>query len=111
MQLFWFVVGIMAAWRVTHLLNGEDGPWKISVRLRRSAGNSVLGEMLDCFYCLSLWVAVPFALFLGQDWAERILIWPALSAGAILLETSIGAKSPVDASHADTAAHSDEQEP
>ena len=39
-----------------------------------------------CFYCLSLWVAIPFALFLGGGWGERLLLWPALSAGAILLE-------------------------
>jgi hypothetical protein len=42
--------------------------------------------MLDCFYCLSVWIAAPFAIFLGQKPGERILLWPALSAGAILLE-------------------------
>jgi hypothetical protein len=31
-------------------------------------------------------VAAPLALLLGGAWAERLLLWPALSAGAILLE-------------------------
>jgi hypothetical protein len=42
--------------------------------------------LLDCFYCLSLWVAAPLGFLLGENWRERVLLWPALSAGAILLE-------------------------
>jgi hypothetical protein len=32
-----------------------------------------------------VWVAVPFALALGHTAGERLLLWPALSGGAILL--------------------------
>jgi hypothetical protein len=56
------------------------------VRLRRRAGTGVWGSLLDCFYCLSLWIAAPFAVILGTGWKERLLLWPALSAGAILLD-------------------------
>jgi hypothetical protein len=42
--------------------------------------------MLDCFYCLSLWIAVPFAWILAATWRERALVWLALSGGACLLE-------------------------
>ena len=45
--------------------------------------------MLDCFYCLSLWIALPLAIWIGVSWRERALLWPALSAGAILLERVI----------------------
>lgn len=83
---YWFAVATLAVWRVTHLLNAEDGPWDLMVRLRRFAGNGMPGRLLDCFYCLSLWIAAPFAYFLHQTWGERLLVWPALSAGAILLE-------------------------
>ncbi len=79
-------VAVLATWRVTHLLRAEDGPWHILVRLRQRAGDGVWGELLDCFYCLSLWVALPPALLLGRNWPERLLLWPALSAGAILLQ-------------------------
>jgi len=73
-------------WRITHLLYAEDGPWDVSVRLRRTAGDSFWGKLLDCFYCLSIWVAAPLAFLVGQSWWERILLWPSLSAGASLLE-------------------------
>ncbi|HTU44139.1 MAG TPA: DUF1360 domain-containing protein [Bryobacteraceae bacterium] len=79
-------------WRVTHLLNAEDGPWRLSMRLRRHAGNGFWGELLDCFYCLSLWIAAPFAIGLGSSAKERALLWPALSAAAILLERLTAAK-------------------
>lgn len=73
-------------WRISHLLYAEDGPWDLFVRVRRRAGESFWGRLLDCFYCLSLWFAAPLAYLLGEEWKERLLLWPALSAGASLLE-------------------------
>ena len=86
MRFYWLVLGVLCVWRVTHLLNAEDGPWHIIVRLRRFAGNGFWGELLDCFYCLSLWIAAPFAVLLGNSTKERAFLWLALSAAAILLE-------------------------
>jgi hypothetical protein len=80
------VVGVLVVWRITHLLSAEDGPWDGVIWLRRQAGAGFWGKLLDCFYCLSLWIAAPFALLLAGGWTERLLLWPALSAGAILLE-------------------------
>src|ERR1035438_7929939 len=65
MRAYSLVLGILAVWRVTHLLNGEDGPWEIFVRLRKLAGAGFWGELLDCFYCLSLWISLPFATLLS----------------------------------------------
>jgi hypothetical protein len=98
MRFYRLVLGILAVWRITHLLNAEDGPWEIVVRLRRTAGDGFWGQLLDCFYCLSVWVAAPFALCLGKKASERILLWPALSAGAILL------KSVIDRGHGEAPA-------
>lgn len=86
MRYYNFLVGVLFVWRITHLLNAEDGPWDVVVRLRRAVGDGFLGQMLDCFYCLSMWVAAPLALFQEKKVGARILLWPALSAGAILLE-------------------------
>jgi hypothetical protein len=86
MPIAWVPIAILGVWRITHLLAAEDGPADVVVRLRRAAGDGFWGRLLDCFYCLSLWVAVPFALVVGQRWLERVLLWLALSAGAILLE-------------------------
>jgi hypothetical protein len=80
------VVGAAAVWRISHLLHAEDGPWDVLARLRKLAGNGAVGRMLDCFYCVSVWVALPVALAMSAASKERVLLWPALSGAAILLE-------------------------
>lgn len=85
-DFYWLALGILAVWRVTHFVSKEDGPWDASVRLRRLAGMGFWGRLLDCFYCVSLWVSAPFALFIGENARHAALLWLALSAGASLLE-------------------------
>ena len=86
MNGFSFILTLLAVWRVTHLVQGEDGPFNLVVRLRTLAGNSFAGKLMDCFYCLSLWVALPAGFFLEKGWVARLIAWLALSGGAILLE-------------------------
>jgi hypothetical protein len=86
--------GALCVWRVTHLFNAEDGPGRVLVRLRRRAGDGWLGQLLDCFYCLSLWVAVPASLLIGSGWKERLLLWLALSGAACLLEHATRERNP-----------------
>lgn len=90
------VVAILATWRLTHLVVTEDGPWNVVVRLRQLAGTGVVGQMMDCFNCTSMWVALPLAFWFGNDWVVRLVVWPALSGGAILLERLIPAAHPTD---------------
>lgn len=88
MDVPWFrlVLGILATWRVAHLLAHEDGPWDAIVRLRAALGHGALGGMMDCFHCVSLWVAAPVALAVGRDPLEWGLGWLGLSGAACLLE-------------------------
>jgi hypothetical protein len=85
---FWvrLVLAVLATWRVTHLLAGEDGPADIIVRFRRLLGHSLLGTLMDCFNCLSLWIAAVAALFVSRRPLEWVFCWLALSGGACLLE-------------------------
>lgn len=91
--MYWFMLSVLCVWRVTHLLQAEDGPGDLLSKLRRMAGNGFMGKLLDCFYCLSLWVAAPLAYWVAETRMERLLWWPALSAGAILLERVTGRRS------------------
>ena len=77
-------------WRITHLLHAENGPWGILTRVRDALGRGAVGDLLDCFYCLSSWIALPMAWLLGSDLEHRLLLWPALSAGAIVIERMTG---------------------
>lgn len=113
MKIYRLLLGLLAVWRMTHLLQAEDGPGDIVVRLRRSAGNGFWGKLLDCFYCLSLWVAAPLAFLLGGSWWERALLWPSLSAGASLLEqaTNPALRTPAAPFTEDPAVENDEEVP
>jgi hypothetical protein len=81
-----FAMAALATWRVTHLLVNEDGPADAIVRVREKLGDSQLGAMMDCFYCASMWVALPFALFAVRKPADRAAAWLALSGAACLIE-------------------------
>jgi hypothetical protein len=97
MNFYGLILGTLAVWRITHLLRSEDGPWDFVVRLRMRAGKGFWGRLLDCFYCLSLWTSAPAAVLLGASWEERIFLWLALSAGAILLERITWKPAGIDA--------------
>ena len=86
MRFYWLIIYTLGVWRLTHLLSVENGPWDLMLRLRASLGRGFWASLLDCFYCLSLWIAVPFALLAGDTWRNELFLWLALSAGAILLE-------------------------
>ena len=85
-HLIRFGVAALATWRVTHLLAKEDGPAHVIARVRESLGESELGALMDCFHCTSIWVAIPFALYVAKKPTERFATWLALSATACLLE-------------------------
>lgn len=81
-----FIMSCLATWRITHLLTSEDGPGDLVFKLRKKLGNSLPGKAMDCFYCSSLWVAVPFTAFLSREVIEAVITWLALSGAACLLE-------------------------
>ncbi|HUM48010.1 MAG TPA: DUF1360 domain-containing protein [Chitinophagales bacterium] len=81
-----FLLAALAVWRLTHLLGKEDGPFDLIFLMRKKAGAGFFGNLLDCFYCLSTWMAIPFGFYVGHDWIEKIIAWLALSGAACLLE-------------------------
>jgi hypothetical protein len=83
---FGFTIGALATWRLSHLLASEDGPGAIIFRLRAYLGGSFFGALMDCFGCISLWVSAPLAFFVTRRPIELIVVWLALSGGAMLLE-------------------------
>ena len=83
----WFelAVAILATWRLCFLVAREDGPFDLILRLRLRAGHGMVARLLDCPYCLSLWVAAPIAAGLAGDPVQGLLLWQAISAGSCLL--------------------------
>lgn len=80
-----FCAASLATWRLAHLLHAEEGPWHGAARLRRALAARQVG-VLDCFFCASVWTALPAALLISTGRRQFLALWPALSAAAILLE-------------------------
>jgi len=96
-KFYWLVLAVLAVWRATHLAIAEDGPFRLFLRWRtvtRASFGGSWGELFNCFYCLSLWIAAPLAWFLGGVWTERLILWLALSGAAILLERATAPPMP-----------------
>ena len=85
-----FLLSALATWRLAHFVVAEDGPGDVVVRLRAMAGDGFLGAIMDCFYCASVWLAVPFAFFVTSDPVNWICSWLAISGAAALLEQMTG---------------------
>lgn len=83
---FRFVLALLATWRVTHLLAEEDGPVDVIVRVRMWLGERWIGKLMDCFNCLSLWIAAATALFVSRKPVGWLFSWLAISGGACLLQ-------------------------
>ncbi|HKF57665.1 MAG TPA: hypothetical protein VKJ45_19565 [Blastocatellia bacterium] len=85
---FWirFVLAVLATWRITHLISSEDGPADLIVRLRARLGNGLAGQLMDCFKCLSIWVALPAAVFVGGKAVHVLVTWLAISGATCLIQ-------------------------
>jgi len=94
---FWcFALCALAVWRVAHFVALENGPLNLILRLRTALGYSILGRLMDCFYCVSFLIAMPPALWMSSSRIGFLLQWLALSAVASLLElTFLKAKKTV----------------
>lgn len=86
MSAYLFVICSLAIWRITHLLAREDGPFDLIFLLRKKAGAGFFGNLLDCFYCLSIWISAVFSVFVTECWKDGFLHWLAFSGAACLLE-------------------------
>jgi Protein of unknown function (DUF1360) len=83
------IISILAVWRITHLFSNEDGPWDLVFLLRKQLGQGFFGTLLDCFYCLSIWMAIPFVVWMSNDWIIGIIHWLAISGGACIIQKAV----------------------
>jgi hypothetical protein len=79
-------VGILATWRVTHLVVEEDGPWDVLRRIRGLLLGVGAGRLVNCFLCASVWIAVGVALLLVRGLRDVAVAAASFSCGAILLQ-------------------------
>lgn len=78
----------LAIGRVVRLLPGVNGRWDLTTRLRYRFGVTMPGRLMNCFYSISLWIALPLAVLTSNGWLGIAVHWLALSGAACLLEKS-----------------------
>lgn len=81
-----YILLVIAVWRVTHLISAEDGPFDVIIRLRKFVGNSFFGKLMDCFYCLSVWIGFCAAIYITRDPEQLVVLTLFYSGSATLLE-------------------------
>lgn len=81
-----FAMSALAVYRVSFLVAREDGPWGVLQRIRAYAKGTVAGRLAGCVNCLSVWLSLPLAAFVGTTWIERLVAWWALSGAAVLMD-------------------------
>lgn len=90
----------LAVWRITHMFENENGAFDFIKRRRVWLRRALLASLAEFFYCLSLWLAVPFAFLLAASWLDRVMLWPSLSGAAVILnhlvETPLQVPSPCE---------------
>jgi hypothetical protein len=80
-----FILAALAAWRVSFLLVREDGPRRIVAEWReRRAGTA--RELLGCVKCTGMWVALPFAWFVGGGLMQLLVTWLAIAGVVALID-------------------------
>jgi Protein of unknown function (DUF1360) len=79
-----YFILVIVVWRITHLIVLEDGPFDLIIKIRKLAGNSFFGKLMDCFYCLSIWVGLGVAIFTSAN-VEMIIVLTLYYSGASLL--------------------------
>jgi Protein of unknown function (DUF1360) len=98
-ELVAHIVAIRAVWRMTVMINREAGPLDLLAKARHLIGirytsmsqcyaENVIGRMVCCRKCLSIWVALALVLIAlpGISWREVIVYTLAWSGGAILVD-------------------------
>ncbi len=83
---FRFLLAALATWRLSFMLVREAGPGNVWVSMRTWAGSGFLGRLLKCVKCVSVWVAIPFAFFVGGSRIELLVTWWALSGVSALID-------------------------
>jgi hypothetical protein len=99
------IVLSLAVWRISTMLVDEEGPGDILVKLRWLIGirevvtvegekvsrvievHGIIARLFRCVWCLSIWIALIFALFYAPDmWLTATF---TLSGGALVVHKVI----------------------
>jgi hypothetical protein len=79
----------LAAYRVSHLVTRESGPWRCFDRMREylwNRGFLTLYELVNCFFCFSLWVCLVPAVFLAPTVKDFFVLWLSIGGAVLIMD-------------------------
>lgn len=88
---FYFLLSVLATYRLSLLVSTESGPLRVFRKLRRvPPPKSATREGLSCQLCMSIWFAIPITALCWHNGlivglGEAALWWLASSAGSIVI--------------------------
>jgi len=89
-SIFIFLLSTLAVWRIGHMILDENGPFNIFGKLANYTDklkykDGGLKQLSTCFYCMSIYLSVPFSIYLANNVVEFIIYVLSMSALAIIL--------------------------
>ena len=96
MGWFFFILGSLATFRLSHLFTKECGPFAVFERLRNAmpGGRGSAKELLSCIFCFSLSASALVCLILwlaavNLSWEEWVLSWLSFSAVTLIINQAL----------------------
>lgn len=86
-----FLVAILAAYRIAHMVAREEGPFSVFAWIRGKLDpnqSSWVGRGLNCAACVSVWtslVVVLAILYLPETLMIPLAFWLAVAGGGLIL--------------------------
>ena len=81
-----FALASFAVYRLSRMITDEEGPFMVFTKLRGLAKpDTWVGRGLECIMCVSVWVALPIALWIDPS-PNWWLTWLALSGVTVVIK-------------------------
>ena len=87
-----YFVLVIVVWRLTHLLTSEDGPFEVIIKIRKLLGATILGDLMDCFYCASVWIGMVAGIYAGATIHEIVILTLYYSGASMIINKFCNAK-------------------
>jgi len=89
-SIFIFLLSTLAVWRIGHMILDENGPFNVFGKLANYTDklkykDGGLKQLLNCFYCMSVYLSIPFSIYLANNVLEFFIYVLAMSALSIFL--------------------------
>lgn len=80
-----FILAALAVYRLSRMISDEEGPFAVFTWLRGLATPGTwVAHGVECIMCVSVWVALPIALYVDWSWTAP-LTWLALSGVTVII--------------------------